>query len=73
MTKIAEIYDFLKQRYKHDRFEGRNGAWCRDYSSLVAQSTLASLEKHGEAMISRHESINGLAVRFNSDLEVLSV
>ena len=70
-ASFTEVYDFLKLRYKHDRFEGRNGAWCPDYSSLVARSTLEDLEKYGEGLISMYESITGVAIKFNSELKII--
>jgi len=63
------VYEFLKRHYKHERFEGRNGAWCRDYSSVVARSAVDDLEKYGESLISMNESTSGVAIRFNSALK----
>lgn len=58
-------YLFIREHYKHSRFEGRNdAAWGRDYSYRIAQSCLDYLEKYGYGLISQHESKTGEAVFF---------
>lgn len=66
-------YLFIREHYKHSRFEGRNDAiWGRDYSYRVAQSGLNSLENFGYGLISQHESKTGDAVYYDRHLNILS-
>lgn len=66
-------YLFIRELYKHSRFEGRNDAiWGRDYSYRIAQSRLDSLEKHGYDLISQHESKTGDAVYYDRNLNILT-
>lgn len=66
-------YLFIREHYKHTRFEGRNDAtWGRDYSYRIAQSGLDSLEKYGYGVISQHESKTGEAVFYDQKLNILS-
>lgn len=69
MPSFDQMYAFLKQWYKHDRFEGRNGDWCPNYSSIVTQSGLDHITKYGYGCISRHESVTGQAIFFNKQLQ----
>jgi hypothetical protein len=65
LPTLAQMHAFLRKRYKHERFEGRNsGAWCADYSTVVSRSSLESLMLHGVAHISRYESNTGEPVRY---------
>jgi hypothetical protein len=71
MVTREHHYQFLKQHYKHDRFEGRNGnGWGKDYSSNVARGSYQALENYGYTCISQHESKTGDAVWYDRDLAV---
>jgi hypothetical protein len=66
-------YLFIREHYKHSRFEGRNDAtWGRDYSYRIAQSGLDSLSKYGYGLISQHESKTGEAVYYDLNLNILT-
>ena len=66
-------YLFIREHYKHSRFEGRNDAtWGRDYSYRIAQSGLDSLSKYGYGLISQHESKTGEAVYYDRNLNILT-
>ena len=71
MTTYDELYAFLKARYKHERFEGRNDRDCPDYSHIVTRGRMADLERRGYDLISRHESATGQAIFFNAALAEL--
>ncbi|MBM7228370.1 hypothetical protein JTY90_27585 [Klebsiella michiganensis] len=73
MISRQKHYLFIREHYKHARFEGRNDAtWGRDYSYRIAQSGLDSLEKYGYGVISQHESKTGEAVFYDQKLNILS-
>lgn len=73
MTFRQRHYLFLREHYKHERFEGRNDAtWGRDYSYRIAQSGLDSLEKYCYGLISQHESKTGDAIFYDRQLKILS-
>lgn len=67
---LPELKAFLRSHYRRDRFEGRDGAWCPDYSDRVTANYLSELRERGEASITRHESASGAAVCFGPDLVV---
>ena len=73
MVYRQKHYLFIRELYKHSRFEGRNDAtWGRDYSYRVAQSGLDSLAKYGYGLISQHASKTGDAVYYDRDLNILT-
>lgn len=63
------LYAFLKSRYKRERFEGRNDRDYPNYSGLLTQGRLRTLEERGWDMISRHESMTGEAIMYNMVLQ----
>lgn len=64
---VEQVHEFLRRRYQHDRFEGRNNStWGEQYSRVVAASHLESLEKHGSTFIGHHEAANGQALRYTA-------
>ena len=70
---IKQMRAFLKARYKHDRFEGRDGTtWGENYSLIVAQSHLDDLIANGYGFISKFESATGQVVKY-SVLDVVAV
>ena len=71
MPSHDAVYAFLKQHYRHDRFEGRNDSWCPDYSHVVTRSTLRMLEEQGYSLISRHEAARGESFWFGRDFQEL--
>ena len=71
MPTLDEMYAFLKAHYKAERFELRNGAWCPNYSELVAQSSLEQLEKTGVGFISHHEAASGRVIKFDKELRIM--
>lgn len=73
MTNRQAHYLFIREHYKHSRFEGRNDAiWGRDYSFRIAQSGLDMLEKYGYGVISQHESKTGEAIFYDRELNILN-
>lgn len=69
---VEQVYEFLKQHYKHDRFEGRNTeTWGSDYSMTVAEGVTKQLNHGIYTLISHHESKTGEAVWFNHKLIAL--
>lgn len=73
MVTYDELYQFLKARYKHSRFEGRNGnGWDSDYSHIVARGDYAALQERGYSMISRHEAANGEGCTYDHNLNILT-
>lgn len=73
---FAAVYAFLKAHYKHERFEGRNGPiWGEDYAERITRSVIADFTRYGYrgALISRHESANGEAIRFDASLNITSL
>jgi hypothetical protein len=69
---LDEMHAFLRERYKYERFEGRDGtAWCQNYSWVVAQSHLDYLREHGHGWISMYESATGRAIKYDTKLQVL--
>lgn len=71
---LDQMYAFLRQHYRHDRFEGRVG-WPSDgftsYPVAVAQGRLDYLRTHGVGRISRHESRTGLPIKFDGALRII--
>ena len=66
------LREFLRARYRHDRFEGRDGPlWGANYSGIVVDGYLEMLKSAGSAWISRHESNNGFAIKFDASLNIL--
>ena len=70
---LEQMHLFLKARYKHERFEGRNSQWPNSvpeggsYSNLLARSALESLTQYGgKGWISAHESATGEAVQYDA-------
>lgn len=61
-----EHYEFLRQNYRHSRFEGRNGStWGNDYSKRIAESSHQMLLDTGWAVISRHESATNQIIKYD--------
>ena len=71
MVAYDELYRFLRRWYKPDRFEGRNGAWCPDYSHRIARSYYDELKRRGKAFIPPHESISGRCIVFDAELRMV--
>lgn len=68
---LEQVHAFLKPRYKHDRFEGRNNTtWGTDYSATVAKSALWCLQRHGYTIIPLHESVTGESLIFDGELNL---
>lgn len=68
---VDQVHAFLKPRYKHSRFEGRNTpSWGTDYSRVVAESHLGMVRERGYGMISQHESVTGEVVIYDGELSV---
>ena len=72
LPTLEDLYDFLDKNYKPDRFASRDG-WFEGvkYSKQLTQAYLEDLEKKGESLISRNESVTGKAIRFNANLEII--
>jgi hypothetical protein len=68
MPDYATVYAYVRSLYRHDRFEGRNGAWCPDYSHVVARSVCEDLERRGFSAVGQHESATGHAIYFDRTL-----
>jgi hypothetical protein len=67
-----QLYAFLRQHYKNERFEDRNNSkWEPNYSQLVTHSTMESLKLHGYSCVSRYESATGKAIFFDRSLGIL--
>lgn len=74
MATKQEIREFLRREYKHERFEGRDGAvWGGDYSEHIVEGYVTDLAAYGNGFISRHESVRGQPVKFDAELNILSV
>ncbi|HBC0308493.1 TPA: hypothetical protein I8P22_002414 [Salmonella enterica subsp. enterica serovar Napoli] len=72
MTDKDNHYRFLRDHYKHERFEGRNSpVWGHDYAAYIERSARESLEKYGFSVISCHESKTGEAIFYDRKLNVL--
>jgi hypothetical protein len=66
------LREFLRARYRHDRFEGRDGpVWGANYSGLIIDGYMEILQATGSAWIGRHESNNGSAIKFDASLAIL--
>jgi hypothetical protein len=76
MATHEQIREFLRREYKHERFEGRDSTWPKDegrtYSQAIVVAYHDDLALCGRALISRHESVRGLTVTFDADLNILS-
>jgi hypothetical protein len=72
MSTYDDLYNFLKDNYRYDRFEGRNDWYDAPYSHTVTKSHLEYLSKYGYGIISRQESKTGVPVYYAPDLTVLS-
>jgi len=72
MPTNKDLYEFLKQHYKHSRFEGMAGDWCPDYAGKVTKGSMEQLERLGYGIISPHESYTGQSVVFDQDLNILN-
>lgn len=75
MPTYEELYAFLKARYKHERFAGRDSQdWGGNvpYSETVTWGRLKHLERFGFDLISRHESATGEGVYYNANLEIIA-
>lgn len=73
MKSYQEIYNFIKKHYKHSRFEARNNqGWGEDYSHRIVASYVVDLEKYGVSHISRHESVTGEGLTFDSNLNFIN-
>jgi hypothetical protein len=74
------MYAFLRERYLHSRFEGRNDneQWKAavpkgiTYSELVARSALEYLSEHGIGYISPYEAASGRTIKYDRSLTVLN-
>lgn len=69
MPSFKAVYAFLKAHYRTDRFEGRNGAWCPNYSEIIAQSTMDDLEQNGHSLIGHYEAACGRVIEFDRSLK----
>ena len=67
----TDLYDFLKRWYKPSRFEGRNRYWP-DYSESITKSYHDWLAKDGQAFIPKFESVTGLEIVFDANLNILN-
>lgn len=66
------LREFLRVRYRHDRFEGRDGpVWGINYSGVIVDSYLKTLQSAGSAWIGQYESNNGFAIKFDASLAIL--
>ena len=72
LPSFDALYAFLKARYRTDRFEGRNGAWCQDYSRLITQGALEHLELRGSSCIGHFEAGRGDVIWYDASLEEIS-
>lgn len=72
LPAFDELYSFLKEHYKHSRFEGMNSDWCPEYSKLVTESSMNQLERLERGYISCHEAHIGNMIIFNCDLQILN-
>lgn len=60
------FYAFLKENYRHSRFEGRNGKeWGNDYSHRLARRSYDDLINTGHGLISRHESQGNQIIKYD--------
>jgi hypothetical protein len=71
MPTYEELYSFLKAHYKSERFEGRNDRDYPDYSHGLTRGRMRDLEK-GYDVISRHESVTGMMIVFDQQLQELT-
>lgn len=66
------LYDFLREHYKTERFEGRNGPdYGQQYSRSLTSSAMVQIERLGNGFISRQDSASGRAIKYNHLLKVL--
>jgi len=71
-VKINEVYKFLKNIYKAERFHLRDGnGWPDDYSLRIAKSVHNDLQAHGWSLISHHEAASGRTVYFDKELNII--
>jgi hypothetical protein len=72
MITFEALYQFLKDHYKAERFHLREGdVWGHDYSQVVTQGSLDSLNANGFAFISKYESATGNAIKFDENLNIV--
>ncbi|EOC0011682.1 hypothetical protein ACI0X9_003369 [Cronobacter turicensis] len=72
MVKPEDHYKFLKQYYRHERFEGRNEkSWGTDYSKRIANYQYEDLSEYGYSLIGCHESASGKAIIYDTQLNIL--
>ena len=65
MITEQNMRTFLREIYRHDHFEGRDGPiWGEDYSARVVKSTIAEVERSGIGLISRHDAVAGIGIFF---------
>jgi hypothetical protein len=73
MPSLEDVYQFLRARYLHSRFEGSGHTKdFPDYAQQVAASSLEQLSATGTAWISMYESNTGRPVHFDRALRVLN-
>ena len=59
---------FLREKYKHDRFEGRDGhIWGADYSDHIVSCALDDLRLYGQSRVCRHDSVTGEQIIFGRE------
>lgn len=76
MKTYEEVYQFIKENYKHERFEDRDTPtwnYAGRYPDIIVKRYMADLEKTGIAYISKHESIRGEFQVFNSELQFVKL
>lgn len=78
MPTFEQMYAFLRERYLHSRFEGRNAEWPNGipeggtYAESVARSSLQDLELHGVGFIGPYEAASGRAIKYDANLQILN-
>jgi len=73
MPTLEELKKFLTEYYLHSRFLGRDGpVWGNNYSDIVTNSTLESLDKYGISCVSMYDCNRGRVVWFDRSLTVLN-
>lgn len=69
MPGEEQVYDFLREHYRADRFTGRDdAAWGTDYSRSVCAGKVSDLREHGYSSISCHDSKRRVALYFGRRL-----
>lgn len=72
VPSFETVYAFIRERYKHDRFEGRNGPVNgENYSRGIVDSYLETLRSTGYSCVSHYESKTGEAIYFDHQLDAL--